>query len=184
MRSQIRVNSLIIVYIAIFDDAAKILVAHRDRAVHKVPKCIGKLRIHALDHELPGNDAVIFIRHLMQHKVADRVHAENIRQVVRIEDVAPGFAHLAAGLQEPRMTEDLLRKRNIQRHKEDRPVNRMETDDILTDQMQIRRPVLLKEFRVIAVPVIADPGDVVRQRVEPYIDDVPRVKVDRNSPGK
>ena len=57
----------------------------------------------------------------------------------------------------------------IQSHQEDWPVNGMETDDVLTDQMQVCWPVFLEHLAVVAVTVIAKSGDIVRQRIQPYI---------------
>ncbi len=58
----------------------------------------------------------------------------------------------------------------------------MEPDDVLPDEMQVRRPVFFEPLRSFAVSVISNPGDVVCQRVEPDIDDVARVEVNRDAP--
>ena len=80
------------------------------------------------------------------------------------------------------MAKYLLWQRQIQSHQEDRPVNGMETDDILSDQMQICRPVFLEHLTAVAITVIAKSGDIVRQRIQPYIGDMIRIEGDRNSP--
>ena len=82
------------------------------------------------------------------------------------------------------MTEDLLRQRLAECHQEDGPVNRVEADNVLSDQMQIRRPVLLIELSAVAVRIIAYTCRIVGQGVEPDIDHMTRRKVDRNSPVK
>ena len=82
------------------------------------------------------------------------------------------------------MPEHLLRQRQPQRHQEDRPVNRMETDDILADQVQVRRPELVKLLRTVAVRVVSDPRDIVGQRVQPHVSHMLRVKVNRDAPLK
>ena len=120
----------------------------------------------------------------MQHEITNRIHAEHIHQIIRIDDISLGFAHLAIALQQPRMSEYLLGQRQIQCHEENRPVDRMETDDVLADQVQICGPVLLKLLRVVAVTVIADTGDIVGQSIQPYIHHVLRIEVHRNAPGK
>ena len=58
------------------------------------------------------------------------------------------------------MSKYLLRKRQIQCHQENRPVYRMETDDILSNQMQVSRPVLLEQI-IGAVRIITDLGSFV-----------------------
>ena len=123
MSVKVIIDALIVANAPVLGNASEIFVAHGDCTVHEIAHCIGKLGVHALDHQLPGDDAVIFKRHLVKHEVTDRVDAEDSCQIVRVDNITLGLAHLAAALEQPRMTEDLLRKRNIQRHKEDRPVN-------------------------------------------------------------
>ena len=69
------------------------------------------------------------------------------------------------------MAEDCLGQRQPCRHQECWPVHRVKTDNILTDQMQIRRP----EAREIAVLVwIANSGHIGRQSIDPDIHHMPR----------
>ena len=163
-------------------NAVKILVAHGDRAVHEISERVCKVGVGALRHKLPRDYAVVIVRHLVKHEISRRVHTEDVDQIVCVDDVALGLAHLVATLQKPRVSEHLLRKRNVQRHQEDRPVNRVEADDVLADQMKVRRPELLELLRAVAVRVIADSGDIVRKRIEPYIHDVLVVEINRNAP--
>ena len=182
MSVKVIIDALIVANAPVLGNASEIFVAHGDCTVHEIAHCIGKLGVHALDHQLPGDDAVIFKRHLVKHEVTDRVDAEYSCQIVRVDNITLGLAHLAAALEQPRMTEDLLRKRNIQRHKEDRPVNSMEANNVLTDQMEIRRPILLEALRMVAVRIISDTRDVVGQRIQPYIGDMLRIEIDRDTP--
>ena len=118
----------------------------------------------------------------MQHEVAHRVHAEEVHQIVRVDHVAFGLAHLAVPLQKPGVPEYLLRKGLAQRHQEDGPVNRVEADDILADQVQIRGPQLFVLIRAAAVRVVADAGDIVGEGVQPHIDHVLIVEIHRDAP--
>ena len=120
----------------------------------------------------------------MQHDVSDSVLSEQVYQIVRIDDIALGLGHLGIACQQPWMTEYLLGKRYIQCHQHDRPVDRMETDDILADQVQICRPVFLIQFIMVSVTVISQTGNIVAERVDPYIDDMIRIKVYRDAPFK
>ena len=120
----------------------------------------------------------------MQHKEAHCVYAKHIHQVVRVKYIALGLAHLAVALQQPGMPEHLLRQRKIQSHQENRPVNGMEADNILSDQMQVCRPVLLEQIAGLSVTVITDSGDVVGQCVEPHVHHMLRIKIHRDSPLK
>ena len=165
------------------DNTAEVFVRHGDRPVHQIAKRICQIGIEPLHTQIPGDHTVIFKRHLMQDKAAYRVHAEKIGKLIRVQDIALGLTHLAVAHQQPRVAENLLRKRLAERHQEDRPVDRMETDDILPDQVQVSRPVPAVFVRG-TVRVIAGEGDIVAQRVKPHINHVLRIKVHRDSPGK
>ncbi len=80
------------------------------------------------------------------------------------------------------MTKDLLWQGLAKSHQEDRPVDRMESNDVLSDQMKVRRPVLAIQLFVIAVCIVADAGDVVGQCIQPYVDNMAGIKVNRNAP--
>ena len=167
---------------AVLHNAVKVLVAHGDGSLYKISKCIGKIRIDALHAQLPGNDAIVLIRHLVKNKITDRIHTEQIGHVIRINDISLRLGHLLSALEKPWMSEDLFRQGLPQCHQENRPVNRVETDDILSDQMKIRRPVLLIQVRGVAVSIVTDPCDIVAQCIEPHIYDMIRIKIHRNAP--
>ena len=162
--------------------ASKILIGHGNRSVYQISQCICKVRVHTLNHQFPGNHTIIFKRHLVKHEITHCIHTKEIYQLISIQYIALGFTHLAVTLQQPRMSEHLLRKRKIQCHQEDRPVNCMETDNVFSDQVQICRPVLLKLLSAVSVTVISDSGNVVGQRIQPYINHMLRIKIYRNSP--
>ena len=169
-------------HLAVAHDAAEIFIGHGNGAVYQVAQGVRKLGIDALHHQLPGNHAVVVKGHLMQHEEAHGVHAELLHQIVRIEHISLGLAHLAVSLQKPRMAEHLLWQRQVESHQENGPVNGVETDDVLSDQVQIRRPVLLEEIAGFSVAVVSDSGDIVGQGVQPHVNHMLRVKVHRNSP--
>ena len=58
----------------------------------------------------------------------------------------------------------------------------METDDVFTDQMKVCRPQFVELFRAFAVAVITDSCDIVCQGIQPYINNVLRIEVYRDSP--
>ena len=120
----------------------------------------------------------------MKHKVTHSIYSEEIYQLVCIQYISLGFTHFSIALKQPRMSEDLLRQRQIQRHQEDRPVNGMETDNVLADQVEIRRPVLLNLLCALSITVVSDSGNVVCQGIQPYINHMIRVEIYRDSPFK
>ncbi len=76
----------------------------------------------------------------MQHKIPNRIYAKQRNKIVCIHDVALRLAHLVIVLQKPRVPKHLMRQLLAKRHQKDRPVNRVETNNILSNQMQVRRP--------------------------------------------
>ena len=78
---------------------------------------------------------------------------------------------------------DLLRKREAGGEQEGGPVDAVEADDLLADEVEIGRPVFGEAGNVLGgIAAIADGGDVVDQRVEPDVDDVLRIVGDGNAP--
>ena len=82
------------------------------------------------------------------------------------------------------MSENLLRQRQIQCHQHDRPVNGMETQNILAYQMQICRPVFFKHRVGFFIQSESQTGDIVGQCIDPYINHMFRIKVYGNTPGE
>ena len=58
------------------------------------------------------------------------------------------------------MTEDLLRERFSESHEHNRPVNRVEAENVLTDDMDICRPVFVVKL-ACTVGRISESGDIV-----------------------
>ena len=82
------------------------------------------------------------------------------------------------------MSENLLGQRLAERHKENGPINGVEAQNVFTYQMQIRRPIFFIIFAVIAVRVVADPRDIVGERIKPNVNDVLVVKFHGYAPRK
>ena len=129
----------------------------------------------------------------MQHEIPHRIHAEDPNQIIRIDHVTTGLTHLhrsivihclffLPGKQQPGMSEDLFRKRNIQRHQHDGPIDRMEPENVLADQMQICRPVFPEQFIMIPINIIAQTCNIVGKGIDPDIDHMIRIKIHRDPP--
>ena len=58
----------------------------------------------------------------------------------------------------------------------------MEADDFFADKVHVTRPVPVQI--VVAVVFKAQRGHVIEQRVDPDVDDMARVKIDRHAPGE
>ena len=104
-------------------------------------------------------------------------------QIVRIEHISLGFAHFIRAEEEPGVAEELFRQRLAERHEKDGPIDGMEAHDILADDMAIRRPVFCIGCAG-GVNIEAERRCIIKQRVDPHIDDVLLVKRHGNAPGK
>ncbi len=126
----------------LFYHTAEIFVGHGNCTVYKISKDVCQVRVHTLYHQLPGDHAVILKWHFMKHKVAHCIYTEELNQLICIDYIVlwiySSYHHPEAAMDD-RIP---VSERQIQRHQEDRPVNRMETNNVFTDQMQICRPVV------------------------------------------
>ena len=120
----------------------------------------------------------------MEQEVPHRVNAEHVHQIVGVDDVALRLAHLAPVHQQPGVAEHLAGQGQVQGHEEDGPVDGVEADDVLADQMQVRGPQLFKLLLALPAAVVADAGDVVGQGVQPHVDHMLGVKLHRDAPLK
>ena len=118
----------------------------------------------------------------MKYEVTNCIYTKEINEFISIENISLGFTHLTVSLKQPRMSEYLFRKWKIKSHKEDWPVNCMETDDIFSDQMKVCRPQFVELLCAVSVCVISDSCDIVCKSVKPYIYNVLWIEIYRNSP--
>ena len=113
--------------------------------------------------------AVLAERHLAQEEIAHLVDAILVGEIEGVDDVADRLRHLLAPVEQEAVGIDPLLHGNAGRHQERGPVHRVETDDVLADDVHVRRPVAPV---LVALVGEADAGDVVGQRVDPDIHHV------------
>ena len=111
--------------------------------------------------------------------VAEPVDTEVLDEVGRCDLVEPRLAHLLAADHQPTVSEDTLRRRLPGSHQHGRPVDGVEAEDVLPDQVVVDRPPALEALPVGAV---AHGRAVVDEGVEPHVGDVGRVPGDRHPP--
>ncbi len=162
--------------------AAEVLVDHRDGTGDEVAQSVGEIGVDAVDHDLVREGAVRAQRHFAHDVVADCVYAVALTEDERVDHVAEGFTHLLTVEGDPAVDGKMLRQRLLERHQHRRPDDRVEAHDILGDHMHIGGPVLVIVGK--GAVLIAQGGDIVRQRVDPDIDDVLGVKGDGDSPAE
>ena len=147
--------------------------------MQQVAEVVREVAVDALDQGIAREVAVLAEVDLAQQEVADGIGAELVNQAVRVDDIALGLRHLVAVDDEPAVAIDLLRQRQVERHEDARPDDRVEAHDLLADEVQVSRPVLVELLRIVEE---TDWRQVVRQCVEPDVNDVLRVDGDRDAP--
>ena len=118
---------------------------HRDRAAREVAVVVGQLALVALLEGGGGDRAVLAEGHVAQQVEAQRVGAEAVDHLERVEHVAERLAHLLAVHQQVAVHEHPLGQLDPGGHQQRRPVHRVEAQDVLGDQVHVRRPELLGE---------------------------------------
>ena len=161
---------------------AEIFFDHRRRAGDEVAEIVGQINVDGVDEQLVGEIAVGAEGERAQQEEAQRIDAEFFRQNIGVNHVALGFGHLAAVHDEPAVAVDVLRKRHTHAHEHGGPDDGVEAHDLLADKVHVRGPV----FLIIVVLFVheAERCGVVEQRVDPDVDHMARIKIDRHAPAE
>src|SRR5262245_15057594 len=114
----------------------KVISSHRERATRQIPKSVGEVRIHTVDQRLICDFAGLPERNLSQQKVADQVRREVLLEHAKIDGVAERFPHLLTAAQQHPMRENCSRQGDTSSHQERGPVNRVHSENVLSNQMQ------------------------------------------------
>ena len=162
--------------------AVEVLLNHCNGTAYKVAEVIGEVYVDGLDEGLVGEVTVGAEGEGAQQEEAKCVNTELFCENVGIDNVALGLGHLAAVQKEPTVAEDLLGQRHTHAHEHGGPYNGMETNDLLTYEMNVSRP----EFIVIIVLVIekTESGSVIEESVNPNVYNVAGIKIYGNAPGE
>ena len=144
------------------DDPAEIFFRHGDGAVDQIAQIVREIGVVPTDDRLVGYRSVVVVGHFREGIVAHAVHGEALCEVIGVDHVAAGLGHFVRTEIEPGVTDYGFRKLKTERHEEDRPVYRVETDDVLSDDVEIGGPVLFEQLRLFPVfRIVADGGDIV-----------------------
>ncbi len=150
--------------------AFQVLRDHRERTLREIAEIVGEIRIRPVHDRIMTVVAVLPERHLAQEEVAKLINSVGVGKLERIDDIADRLRHFLPAIEQKAVAVHALRRRNPRRHQERRPVDRMKTHDIFSDDVQIRRPEFLERGRIHVR--IADAGDVVREGIDPHIHHV------------
>ena len=115
---------------------------HPDRAAGEVAELVGELGLVAQLEGRGGDRAVLPEGHLAQQVEAQRVGAEALDHRERVEHVAQRLAHLLAVHQQVAVHEDVLGQLELGGHQQRGPVDGVEAQDVLRDQVVARGPQL------------------------------------------
>ena len=152
----------------------------------RLPSSLASSRLVALAERLRRHAAVLPEGDLAEAVVAQRVGAEAVHDLERVEHVAQRLAHLvlfAGGVlhQQVAVDVDLARELDAGRHQHRGPEDRVELQDVLADDVE-RRPELVRQVLVRVRE--RERRVVVQERVEPDVEDVVRVPRDLDAPGQ
>src|SRR3954454_6038965 len=153
---------------------------HREGSVGEVAELVGQLGVVAALEGLGRHGAVLAEGDVAQQVVAQGVGPEALDDLEGVEHVAQRLAHLLAVHQQVAVDEYVLGHDHVGEHQHRRPEDRVQTQDVLVDDLVGRRPELLGQ--VLALAREAEGGVVVEQRVEPDVEDVARIPGDRDPP--
>ena len=165
--------------------AVEILLRHSVRTADEITEIVGKVVVVSRYNALVGNRAIVGIRHLGECIISYTVNTEYLGKLISKHDVTARFAHLISSEIKPRMTKDLFGKRKLKCHKENRPINSMESQNILAYNMHVCGPIFLEMLTLLfkaLVRIVTDSGNIIRQSVKPYVYDVLVVEINGNSP--
>src|SRR6266478_6217078 len=149
------------------DLTAAILLDHCEDAAGEVAEAVGEVAVVALNERVVTEISVLPEYGLAQKIVAKRIHAEDMDDGPRANDVAERLAHLGTVHEQPAVRPDLFRQREAGGHQKGRPVHGVEANDLLAHEMNIGGPE--SSFFILRA---AHGAEVRSERVEPDVKDV------------
>src|SRR5216683_1562802 len=159
------------------DLAAAVLLNHRRGAAGEVAEAVGEIAVVALDDRVVTEIAVLAEDGLAQKIVAKSIHAQDVYDGPWTHDVAQRLAHLGAVHEQPAMCPDLFWQGEPGGHQKGGPVNGVEANDFLADEMDISRPE-----SCLLILRATDSAEIGGERVEPDVKNVGLLAGNGNAP--
>ncbi len=129
------------------NDAAAVVHRHVENAVREVAEVVGEIGVVPL-HHLLVREVAVGPEALIGHEViAEAVDAEVGDEVGGRDLVQARLAHLLAADEQPAVREHAAGRLEPGRHQHRRPVHRVETEDVLADEVVVDGPPLLEARR-------------------------------------
>ena len=158
---------------------------HRQGPAREISQSVGQVGVISPHQAFQTEVAVLAEDDFAQQIVAQALDAHHLVDRTRPHDIAPRLAHLLVLEDQPAMGVDFLRQGQAGRHQERRPVHGVKTKDLLAHQVQVGGPEFLGvSLLLLASPVasIAECGHVIRQGVEPNVENMPLAGRHRDAP--
>ena len=149
------------------DDPVSVARHHRQHAAGEVAVVVGELGLVAGLEAGGGNRAVLAEADLAEEVEAQRVGAEAVDHLERIEHVAEALRHLFLAHQQVAVDHHAVRRLQPGGHAEGGPDDGVELEDVLRHHVQVGGPVAVGE--VLALAGEGERGDVVEECVEPDV---------------
>src|ERR1017187_2981832 len=156
-------------------DAVAIALEHRERAVDQIAEAVREFGLITRAKTGVGPVAVRPDVEFAQDVKTKRVQPPFVDDRNRVNDVASALGDFGAVLLPPAVDENLFRQRQAHRLEHDRPIDRMKFYNVLSDDMNVRRPKSERWMRVGNARVIG-------QCIKPYKSDIILIKGQRNAP--
>ena len=133
----------------------EILLSHGSGTGHQIAQHIGKIHIDGVDQQLIGEVAVGAEGEGPQQEETQGIHTEPLAQQIGIHHIATGLTHLLTVEVQPAVTVDLLGQGQVQAHEHSGPDDGMEPDDLLTHEMNIRRPEVVQIIVLVILELLS-----------------------------
>ncbi len=113
------------------------LTGQRDQTADSVAKIVREIAVEAFDAAFVGKLSVLAEDHIAQQEEPQTVGSVPLDQIVRSSDVTDRLRHLALVAQPPTVGPDGARQGQARRHQKRRPVDGMESEDVLADEVNL-----------------------------------------------
>ncbi len=157
--------------------AAVVFLDHGRSATGEISETVGEIAVVTLDERVVTEIAVLAENGFAQKIVAKSVHAEDVNDRPRANDVAERLAHFGAVHQQPAVGPDLFRQRKACGHQEGGPVDGMKADDFFSDEVEIGG----KESGLLVLRA-TDSTEIGGERIEPDVKNVRLFPGNGNAP--
>src|SRR5215831_20264199 len=162
------------------DPASRVAGDHRRRSRDEIAEVVRELALVTLVERVDRGAPVLSERNRSKRPEPHRVAAVDIDEIERVDHVAERLRDLPVVEEQIAVDEQLLRHFIPGREEQRRPVDAVEAQDVLAEEMVDVGPEPLAQ--ILAFARVRERAEVVDERVYPDIRDLPFVPRDRHAP--